>query len=76
MSRAKVQQFSYSAHHATIAVISISDCDKEFPNLRNNPGNGIVYQVEFHFAMIVERHYKTTSCSYTHCPQSYTQYIV
>ena len=49
MSRAKAQQFSYSAHHATIAIISISDCDKEFPNLRNNPGNGIVYQSKFHF---------------------------
>jgi len=49
MSRTKAIQFSRSAHHAIIAVISISDCDKEFPDLRNNSDNGIVYRCKIHF---------------------------
>ena len=49
MSRTRAVQFSNSAHRAMVAVISISDCDKEYPNLHNNPGNGIVFQSRYHF---------------------------
>jgi len=49
MSRSKAVQFSHTIHHAIIAVISISDCDKDYPNLHNNPGNGIAFQIKYHF---------------------------
>jgi len=49
MSRAQVMQFSFSEHHEIIAVISISDCDKDYPHLENNPYNDIVYKCKCHF---------------------------
>ena len=49
MSREKIRRFSFAPHDEKIAVISISDCDKTFPNLRGNPQNGIVAQCKLHF---------------------------
>jgi len=57
MSRTEAVQFSHSAHHAIIAVISISDCDKDSPDLHNNPENGIVYQSKIHFDDVEEGEY-------------------
>jgi len=44
MSRTRAIEFSFGAHSERIAVISISDVDKESPELFNNPDNGIFQQ--------------------------------
>ena len=49
MSRTTARRFSFSSHKGKTAVISISDCDKNFPNLNNNTRNGIAYQCKLHF---------------------------
>ena len=49
MSRQKAKMFSKYSHNEKIAVISISDCDKTFPHLDNNPQNGILFQCKLHF---------------------------
>lgn len=49
MSREEARRFSFAPHEGRIAVISISDCDKEFPNLSNHPMNGIVARCKLHF---------------------------
>ena len=54
MSREQVIQFSRSSHREIIAVISISDFDKEYPHLENNHDNGIVYKYKIHFGDVDE----------------------
>ena len=49
MSRAQIEEFSRGANHAVVAVVSLSDSDKESPHLENNPMNGIVYKCRLHF---------------------------
>ena len=49
MSRAKALEFSFGAHEERIAVVSISDMDKESPELFNNPDNGMFRQFRVHF---------------------------
>jgi len=54
MSRAQVKKFSYYPHDEKIAVISISDCDKDYPILNNNKKNGIAHICKFHFDDVEE----------------------
>ena len=49
MSREEAYRFSFVPHREKIAVISISDCDKDYPNLSNNPNNGILAHFKIHF---------------------------
>jgi len=50
MSRMKISEFSQQKHDERIAVVSISDPDKESPMLQNESGNGIVRLLQLHFA--------------------------
>ena len=50
MSRMKIGEFSQHKHAEVIAVVSISDPDKESPMLQNESGNGIVRLLQLHFA--------------------------
>jgi protein-tyrosine phosphatase len=49
-SRAKATEFSFEAHNEKIAVISISDVDKESPVFSTDSTNGIFRCAKFHFA--------------------------
>ena len=49
MSREKARNFSSKPHNEKIAVISISDCDKESPELMHLKGNGIIAHFKIHF---------------------------
>jgi len=49
MSRTGIEVFSRQEHMEKIAVISISDIDKESPYIFNNPANGIIEQLRLHF---------------------------
>jgi len=49
MSRLKAIEFSNISHEEKFAVISISDPDKEGPNLLNNINNGIIYRHQEYF---------------------------
>jgi predicted protein tyrosine phosphatase len=49
MSRANMGTFSLQEHRERIAVVSISDVNKESPVVSNNPKNGIFDQLRLHF---------------------------
>jgi predicted protein tyrosine phosphatase len=50
MSRTKIKAFSFKAHDEKVAVISISDMDKEAPILLRDLINGIFRQLKVNFA--------------------------
>ena len=50
MSRMRAIEFSLQEHSERFAVISISDPDKESPELQCNSDNGIFQQLKLHFA--------------------------
>ena len=47
MSRAKMIDFSHHDHNERIAVVSISDVDKDSPVLQDNTDNGIYRLLNF-----------------------------
>jgi protein-tyrosine phosphatase len=49
MSRNKATEFSFEAHNKRIAVISISDTDKESPEFSDDSKNGIFQRLRLHF---------------------------
>ena len=49
MSRNDATKYSLEPHKEKAAVISISDCDKEFPVLENNQNNGITVRCKVRF---------------------------
>jgi len=49
MSRMRAMEFSLKEHSGRFAVISISDPDKDSPELQCNSDNGIFQQLKLHF---------------------------
>ena len=49
MSRENAVKYSFDTHKEKVAVLSISDSDKEFPRLENNPDNGIIWRCKVKF---------------------------
>ena len=49
MSRAGVIEYFRKPHNEALAVISISDCDKDSPILENKPDNGVAAHLKLKF---------------------------